>query len=132
MGGPKGGRGSMGWWDGVRGDVGVGDGSDWGGGVVNMNFMKNFRSIAQEMAELWQLVPKRTLLISYIYLNNIPPSDFTVQLSLAKWSWPIIIHIYLCWKTFPKYNAAIIVTYFLVFLFPFFFLVPFPEHRQHL
>ena len=27
-------------------------------------------------------------LVSYIYL--IPQSNFTVQLSLAKWSWPII------------------------------------------
>ena len=53
--------------------------------------------LAHKMAELWKLVPKRTLLsilylisiyLSYIYLN-IPPSDFRVQLSLAKWSWPI-------------------------------------------
>ena len=31
------------------------------------------------------------LYLKSIYLSiYIPPSDFTVQLSLAKWSWPII------------------------------------------
>ena len=48
-------------------------------------------------------------LISYIYLSIyliIPPSDLTVQLSLAKWNWPIIVHIYV--KNYDKYFAVIL------------------------
>ena len=52
-------------------------------------FLINKDFVVKKMAELWQLVQKRTLpyicLSYYIYL---PPSNFTVQLSLTKWSWP--------------------------------------------
>ena len=59
-------------------------------------FKKNAKNTKKQKMQKPQKCKKRKkqsldfaiVLVSYIYL--IPPSNFTVQLSLAKWSWPII------------------------------------------